>query len=83
MPSSKIGQQARIEVSSRRVCPQNARHLVPFSRYFGTAEPDIIQRQEGQIVQSSLNLDDFLRAPWKGARSLRVQIPSGKCRSSR
>ncbi len=41
------------------------------------------QRQETQIVQSCMTLDDFLRAPWKGARSLRVRIPPGNCRSSR
>ena len=29
------------------------------------------------------NLDDYLRAPWKGALSLRVRVPSGSCRSSR
>ena len=38
----------------------NARHLMPFSSYFGPAEPDMIQRQEEQIMQSQLNLDDFL-----------------------
>ena len=27
------------------------------------------ERQETQIVQSRLTLDDSLRAPWKGARS--------------
>ena len=37
-----------------------ARHLTPFSRYFSPAEPDMIQRQERQIVQSQLNLGDFL-----------------------
>ena len=30
-----------------------------------------------------LNLDDYLRAPWKGALSLRVRVPPGSCRSSR
>ena len=43
----------------------------------------MVSRQEGQIVQSRLNLDDSLRAPWKGALSLRVRIPPGNCRSSR
>ena len=38
----------------------NARHLMPFSSNFGPAEPDMIQRQEGQIVQSCLNLRDLL-----------------------
>ena len=34
-------------------------------------------------MQSCMTLEDFLRAPWKGALSLRVQIPPGNCRSSR
>ena len=38
----------------------NAIHLKPFSGYLSTAEPDIIKRQEWQIVQSELNLDDSL-----------------------
>ena len=29
------------------------------------------------------HLHGILRAPWKGALSLRVRIPSGSCRSSR
>ena len=44
------------------------------SRCFGTVESEVVWRQEGQIVQSQFNLDDFFRAPWKGARSLRVRI---------
>ena len=40
-----------------------------FSRYLSTTGPILILRQERQIVQPSLNLDDFLRAPWKGAPS--------------
>ena len=44
---------------------------------------DVGQQREWQIVQSRLTLDDFSRAPWKGAPSLRVQIPPGNCRSSR
>lgn len=35
----------------------------------GSLESDVTSRQEGQIVQSLLNLGVFLRAPWKGARS--------------
>ena len=54
-----------------------------FSRYFGTLQSAIGQRQVRQIVQFWLNLDDFLRAPWKGALSLRVRVPPGSCRSSR
>ena len=38
----------------------NSRNLTLFSRYLGTSEPDTAQRQERQIVQSWLNLDDFL-----------------------
>lgn len=30
------------------------------SRYLRTMKPDVVVRQEGQIVQSPLNLDDFL-----------------------
>ncbi len=33
---------------------------MPFSRYFGTLQPDIGQRQVRQIVQSRFNLDDYL-----------------------
>ena len=29
-----------------------ARYLLPFSRYFGTVESDLVFRQERQIVQS-------------------------------
>ena len=29
----------------------------------------MVHRQETQIVQSCMTLDDFLRAPWKGAPS--------------
>ena len=47
-----------------RLLPQvthpDSRQLMPFPRYFSTAEPDMIQRQERQIVQSWLNLDGFL-----------------------
>ena len=57
--------------------------LARVSGYFNTLESDLGQRQVRQIVQSWLNLDDFLRAPWKGALSLRVRIPPGSCRSSR
>ena len=49
--------------------PQNSRDLTRLSRYSSTTDPITASRQERQIVQSSLNLDDFLRAPWKGARS--------------
>ena len=56
---------------------------VRFSRSCGTVQQDPVKRQETQIVQSCITLDDFLRAPWKGALSLRVQIPPGNCRSSR
>ena len=38
----------------------NARHSLPFSSCFSTVEPDGVARQEGQIVQSELNLDNFL-----------------------
>ena len=54
-----------------------------FSRHRDTIQAEGVERQEGQIVQSRLNLRDFLCAPWKGALSLRVRIPPGSCRSSR
>ena len=53
------------------------------SRYRDMIESGVVCRQERQIVQSQLNLRGFLRAPWKGALSLRVRIPPGNCRSSR
>ena len=31
-----------------------------FSRCFTTTDPDMLQRHEWQIVQSRLNLDEFL-----------------------
>ena len=33
---------------------------MPFASHLGPAEPHMFQRQERQIVQSQLNLDDFL-----------------------
>ena len=39
---------------------RESRHLVAFSRCFSTVESDIVERQVRQIVQSWLNLDDFL-----------------------
>ena len=50
-------------------CPPNVRYLTRFVRYLSTTGPITASWQERQIVQSQLNLDDFLRAPWKGARS--------------
>ena len=38
----------------------NARHSLPFSSSFSTVESDGVARQEAQIVQSALNLDDVL-----------------------
>ena len=38
----------------------HARQLMPFARIFGPVDSDIAQRQEARIVQSWLNLDDFL-----------------------
>ena len=40
--------------------PPNSRHLTPFSRYFTQIDPDTPQRQEAQIVQSQLDLQDSL-----------------------
>ena len=34
--------------------------LLPFPRYFSAAESDVLKRQVRQIVQSQLNLDDYL-----------------------
>ena len=36
------------------------RYLTRFPRYFGPVDPDKDRWQEWQIVQSHLNLDDFL-----------------------
>ena len=42
------------------------------------------QQAQGMLFRSVNCLDDYgLRAPWKGALSLRVRIPPGSCRSSR
>ena len=62
---------------------QDSRYSTRSSRYSSTTDPITASRQERQIVQSWFNLRDSLRAPWKGALSLRVQIPPGNCRSSR
>ncbi len=45
---------------SRGPAPPDSRHLPPFSRHFGQIDPDAPQRQEAQIVQSQLDLQDFL-----------------------
>lgn len=39
---------------------RDSRHLMRFSRYFSMRESDVALRQERQIVQSGLNLRDFL-----------------------
>ena len=46
-------------VESDMIAP-NSLHLSPFPRSFGPVRPDTPQRQEAQIVQSQLDLDDFL-----------------------
>ena len=38
----------------------NAVHLTRFSGFFSPADPDTPERQEAQIVQSQLDLRDFL-----------------------
>ena len=38
-----------------------------FSGYSSTTGLTMSSRQERQIIQSCMNLDDFLRTPWKGA----------------
>ena len=40
--------------------PANARYSTGFSRFSSTIGPIMTSRQEGQIVQSWLHLDDFL-----------------------
>ena len=40
-------------------------------------------KTEAQQAQGTLFRTRDLRAPWKGALSLRVRIPPGSCRSSR
>ena len=77
------GYQARRRVGLHGLSPASSRFLTQCSRHFSQIDPDTPQQQEGQIVQSQLDLADFLRAPWKGALSLRVRIPPGNCRSSR
>ena len=39
---------------------QNSRYLTRLSRYLSTTGPIMASRQERQIVQSQLHLDDFL-----------------------
>ena len=49
--------------------PPNSRHLNRLSRYSSTTGPITVSRQERQIVQSWLDLDDFLpriTSPLKG-----------------
>ena len=64
-------------------CDRDSRQSGPCSGSFNMLESDTTPTARGQIVQSQLDLDDSLRAPWKGALSLRVRIPPGSCRSSR
>ena len=40
--------------------PQDSRQWTRFSHFFRMVESEMIQRQERQIVQSRLNLDDSL-----------------------
>ena len=40
--------------------PPNVRYLTRFVRYSSTTGPITVSRQEWQIAQSKLNLDDFL-----------------------
>ena len=40
--------------------PRNSRHFTRFSHHFNRIDPDTLQRQERQIVQSQLDLQDFL-----------------------
>ena len=47
----------------------DSRRSIRYSDFFGSVHSDASQRQETQIVQSRLTLDDFMRAPWKGAPS--------------
>ena len=62
---------------------RESRYSDPFFPLRNTMQQGPVKRQQTQIVQSQLNLRDFLCAPWKGALSLRVRIPPGNCRSSR
>ena len=54
------GRIRRIKRKGRAAPSANSRHLTPFSRHFGQMDPDTPQRQERQIVQSQLDLYDFL-----------------------
>ena len=60
----------------------NAVHLMQFSGYFSTADPDIIQRQERQIVQSCMNLDDSLPGFTPSGRHL-ISVRRRSARSKR
>ena len=40
---------------------ENSRHFTRFSRHFSQIDPDTPRQQEAQIVQSQLDLDDFLQ----------------------
>ena len=57
--------------------PSNARHLNCFPRQLSTTDPMMASRQERQIVQSCMNLDDFLpgfRRSWRHLISVRSVV---------
>ena len=61
-----IGEEKRLALLPKAIVIQGnltrsySRRLVLHSDYFATMKPDIRHPQEGQIVQSELNLRDFL-----------------------
>ena len=56
------GSPRRVSVSAQmgRGDERDSRSLRRFPRHFRSAEADVVQGQEAQIVQPRLNLDDFL-----------------------
>ena len=54
----RLGRMTRCQMPS--TVPPNSRYSTRFFRYLSPTGPVMVSRQERQIVQSELNLDDFL-----------------------
>ena len=60
LPPNGMLDQRACPARHRMAVTPDARHLTRFSRHFSTTGPARPRRQEAQIVQSCMNLDDFL-----------------------
>ena len=54
------GPRQQVEASRTQAHPLDSRYSILFPRHFGTARSDTAHRQEAQVVQPQLTLDDSL-----------------------